>query len=271
MKFILGIAAGKGGVGKSSLTANLALFLHKMGIRIGVIDADIYGPSMRRMLPDGALPYDYEGHPGKLLPAQCSGIKLISVAHFLKENAASILRAPLANGMIKNFIHNIEWGEVDCLLIDFPPGTGDVQITLMQEARLSGAIVITTPQDVALQDVSKAIFLFHRMQVPVLGVVENMSYFQDPFSDRRHYPFGRGGGKRLALEEGLPFLGEIPIDEAVSRCCDAGASLFEQADPAPSVPVFEEIAKEVWQQLLAFEKLEGKCLKNFKLHWKNGC
>jgi ATP-binding protein involved in chromosome partitioning len=271
VKFILGVAAGKGGVGKSSLTVNLALCLHRMGRRVGIMDADIYGPSIRKMLPEDSLPYDSEGHPGKLIPAQRHGIQLMSMSYFLKEEEAAIVRAPIANGIIKKFFHLVEWGDLDCLLIDFPPGTGDIQLTLMQEGSLSGGVVITTPQEVALQDVSKAISLFHRMQVPVLGVVENMSYFQDPLSDRRYYPFGKGGGKRLCLKEGIPFLGEIPIDGEISRCCDEGVSLFEiEGRAAQSASAFDSIAKEVWEQLVSFEKLEGSYQKNFKLLWQNG-
>lgn len=268
MKFVLGIAAGKGGVGKSSLTVNLALCLQKMGYRLGIMDADIYGPSIRRMLPEDRLPENSEEVPHKIIPAEKNGIKLISMAYFLKkEEDALIVRAPIANGMIKQFFHSVQWGELDCLLIDFPPGTGDIQLTLMQEGHLSGGLVITTPQEVALQDVSKAIQLFHHMHVPVLGLVENMSYFQDPLSGQKYYPFGKEGGKRLCDREGIPFLGSVPIDEDISRCCDEGLSLFDVADGKTSVRIFESIAKDVWEQLESFEKLDGSYLKKINLTW----
>ncbi len=269
MKFTLGVAAGKGGVGKSSLTVNLALCLHKMGLSVGIMDADIYGPSIRKMLPEDTPPGRGETSSGKMIPAEYRGIKLISVSYFFKDQEAVIVRAPIANGIIKQFFHSVEWGALDCLLIDFPPGTGDIQLTLMQEGSLSGGIVISTPQEVALQDVSKAISLFHHMHVPVLGLVENMSYFQDPLSDRRYHPFGKGGGKRLCHKEGIPFLGEIPIDEEISRCCDEGISLLEMGDGNESVKAFEAIAKEIWGQLVSYEKLEGNCLKKFKLQWND--
>jgi ATP-binding protein involved in chromosome partitioning len=268
MKFIVGVAAGKGGVGKSSLTVNLALYLQKMGYSVGIMDADVYGPSIRKMLPEDALPHPCEDNPNKIVPAQKNGIKLISISYFLsREDQAVIVRAPIVNSVIKKFFHSVEWGELDCLLIDFPPGTGDIQLTLMQEGSLSGGLVVTTPQEVALQDVSKAIALFHQMQVPVLGLIENMSYFQDPLSAQRYYPFGKGGGNRLCQREGIPFLGAIPIDEEISRCCDEGLSLFEVAPDKDSAIALAAIASNVWDQLMSFEKLEGSFLKNIKLIW----
>jgi ATP-binding protein involved in chromosome partitioning len=267
VKFVLGIAAGKGGVGKSSLTVNLAWCLKKMGRSVGIMDADVYGPSIRKMLSEDILPFNREG---KIFPAEKKGIKSISMAYFLKEEEqAVIVRAPIANGIIKQFFHSVEWGDLDCLLIDFPPGTGDIQLTLMQEGSLSGGIVVTTPQEVALQDVSKAIALFHQMQVPVLGLVENMSYFQDPLSERRYYPLGKGGGPRLCHKEGIPFLGEIPLDENISRCCDEGISLLDGPQENKSIQAFEAIAKDIWEQLVSFEKLEGNYLKKIHLLWKD--
>lgn len=265
MKFILGIAAGKGGVGKSSLTVNLALSLQAMGKRIGILDADLYGPSIRKMLPEELPPRISESQ--KILPAEKGGIKLITVSYFQEQEGAMIVRAPIANGLIKQFFHGVEWGVLDLLLIDFPPGTGDIQLTLMQEAPFSGGVVITTPQEVALQDVSKAMALFHQMHVPVLGVVENMSYFDEPISNKRYYPFGKRGGYRLSEQEGVPFLGEIPIDAEISRCADAGLSLFETPQGKNAAACYRAVAEKIWQQLVAFESLEGKCLKNFELKW----
>jgi ATP-binding protein involved in chromosome partitioning len=266
MKFILGIAAGKGGVGKSCLTVNVALCLQRMGKSVGIIDADIYGPSVRKMLPEDVPLRHSESSPNRLVPAERDGIQFISASFFLKDEEAAIVRAPIANGLVKQFFHSVDWGELDCLLVDFPPGTGDIPLTLMQEMSFSGGVVITTPQEVALQDVSKAISLFHRMRVPVLGLVENMSYFQDPLSPQRYYPFGNGGGRRLCLKEGIPFLGEIPIEGEISRCCDAGVSLWE-SEAKMSISAFESIAQKIWEQLLAFERMEGNYLKNFKLLW----
>jgi ATP-binding protein involved in chromosome partitioning len=266
MKFILGIAAGKGGVGKSSLTVNLALSLQKMGKRVGILDADLYGPSIRRMLPED-LPTRIREEDRKILPAEKNGIKLITVSYFQDSEKAVIVRAPIANGLIKQFFHSVDWGDLDLLLVDFPPGTGDIQLTLLQEASFSGGLVITTPQEVALQDVSKAIALFHQMHVPVLGCVENMSYFEEPVSKQRHFPFGRQGGWRLCQQEGIPFLGEIPIEGEISRCADEGISLLEAPQGQAAALRYQEIAEKIWEQLTAWESLEGKCLKKFELLW----
>lgn len=264
MKFILGIAAGKGGVGKSSLTVNLALCLQKMGKRVGILDADLYGPSIRKMLPED-LPTRVREEDQKILPAERNGIKLITVSYFQDSERAVIVRAPIANGLIKQFFHDVDWGDLDLLLVDFPPGTGDIQLTLLQEASFSGGLVITTPQEVALQDVSKAIALFDQMHVPVLGCVENMSYFEEPVSKQRYFPFGQQGGWRLSQQEGIPFLGEIPIDAEISRCADAGISLLEEVQGQAAAQCYREIAQKVWEQLTAWESLEGKCLKKFEL------
>jgi len=266
MKFILGVAAGKGGVGKSTLTVNLALCLQAMGKSVGILDADLYGPSIRKMLPEEVTPRIDENK--KILPAEKNGIKLITVSYFQEEEGAMIVRAPIANGLIKQFFHGVDWGQLDLLLVDFPPGTGDIQLTLMQEAPFSAGVVITTPQEVALQDVSKAIALFHQMHVPVLGVVENMSYFDEPLSKKRYYPFGKQGGYRLSMQEGIPFLGEIPIDAEISYCSDAGLSLLESPQGKNAAACYRSIAKKIVEQLEAFEGLEGKCLKNFELKWR---
>ena len=266
MKFILGIAAGKGGVGKSSLTVNLALCLDSMGWSVGIMDADVYGPSIAKMLPED-LPARNSQESQKIIPAEKKGIKLISISHFLNPQAAMIVRAPIANAIIKQFFHAVDWGDLDCLLIDFPPGTGDIQLTLMQEAVLSGALLITSPQEVCLQDVSKAIAQFHKMQVPILGLVENMSYFQDPLSERRYYPFGKAGGLRLCIQEGIPLLGEIPFDEQISQCGDEGTSILNVAKEMPSVKIFKSIAHQVKEQLTYCKQLEGEYLEKIHLIW----
>ena len=264
VRFIIGIAAGKGGVGKSSLTINLAQALNRMGLRIGVLDADVYGPSVQKMLPEDKLPVQCSDG---MLPAEKGGIKIMTVSYFYHEEQAIVVRAPIANSIIKQFLHSVEWGELDCLLIDFPPGTGDIQLTLMQEGALSGAVVITTPQEVALLDVSKAVQMFHQMQIPIIGLIENMSYFQDPMSERRFYPLGQDGGRRLCQREGLPFLGQIPIDAEISRCGDEGVSLFDSSQGAGVAKIVENLAKQVLEQLEAFERLEGNYLKNISLQW----
>lgn len=264
---VIGVAAGKGGVGKSSVTVNLAHAMKLQGLKVGILDADIYGPSMRRMLPEDRLP----SQKGNVIePALCNGIKMISMAYFRKENEATAVRAPIANGLISHFIKNILWGELDVLLIDFPPGTGDIQLTLSQQARLTGAIMVTTPQEVALIDVRKAISLFDQVKIPLIGIVENMSYFQQSDCEERIYPFGKGGGERLALQAGALFLGHIPLDPLICTGGDAGKSLFdldlEQRKPATKA--FIKVASEVIEQINFFKIESQQGIGEFKLLWK---
>ena len=202
---IIAVAAGKGGVGKSSITVHLALALARAGHSVGVLDADLYGPSLRCMLPEDRLP----GQKGpSLIPARSQGISVLSMAHFRRDNEATAVRAPIANKVVQQFLTQVEWGSIDFLLIDFPPGTGDIQLTLAQGARISGALMVTTPQQVAVLDVRKAMSLFNDVQVPIIGVVENMSYYEEA-SGERVALFGEGGGALLAQEVGVPFLGKI--------------------------------------------------------------
>lgn len=281
VRHVIGVAAGKGGVGKSMLTVHLGLALQRLGWRVGLLDADIYGPSLRKMLPEDQMPRENSESPGKMFPAICKGIKLISLAYYMREGDCASVRAPIANSWVKQFIHSVEWGELDCLLIDFPPGTGDIQLTLMQEAKLSGAVVVTTPQQVALLDVVKAVSMFGQMQVPLLGLVENMSYFIDSATGNRSTPFGRGGGGAFARENGIYFLGEIPIDSAISHCCDAGTSLWDYPPGLTVAGEFEEITRLLVEQLKAFEILEGgaECKgfaiskndgERFTIEWRDG-
>src|ERR1700733_7400327 len=194
-KKAIAIAAGKGGVGKSTVTVNLALALKQKGYRVGVLDADVYGPSLRRMLPEDKLPQQIGE---RFIPAQSMGIQVISLAYFRRENEAAAVRAPIANAIVTQFIEQVEWEELDYLLVDFPPGTGDIQLTLGQKASLSGAILVTTPQEVALLDVRKAMHLFHQLHIPILGVLENMSYYYNSAIGEKVYLFGKDGGRRLA-------------------------------------------------------------------------
>jgi len=264
-KHVIAIAAGKGGVGKSSVTVNLARALSRLGLTVGVMDTDIYGPSIRKMLPEDQLP---QQKGNILIPAVSDGIKMISMAYFRKEHEAAAIRAPIANGIITQFIKSVEWGPLDFLLIDFPPGTGDVQLTLSQQANLSGAIMVTTPQEVAVMDVRKAMNLFEQVKVPFLGIIENMSYFQAPNSQERHYLFGKGGGERLARDYGVPFLGSIPIDPKICQCGDSGQSLFADGDMSPGAADFLKVANNVVSHAAAMKKASQDVLKEFELVWK---
>lgn len=242
VKHVIGILGGKGGVGKSTVTVNLALALKALGRRVGILDADIYGPSTRHLLGGGELPTEREG---QIYPAKARGIELISVAFFRKGEEASIVRAPIANQIIRQFLEKIQWGALDDLLLDFPPGTGDIQITLMQRAGIDGCVAVTTPQELALLDVRKSIQMCHQMGVPILGVIENMSYFLH--QNERYALFGEGGGKLLADESQVPLLGQIPIDPKLSEVGDEGGSLFETE--GISRLSFEELATRLISRL----------------------
>lgn len=265
---ILAIAAGKGGVGKSTVTVNLALALKQLGFRIGILDSDIYGPSLRKMLPEEKLP-SQQGD--RITPALCYGMKMISMAYFRKANEAAVIRAPVANSLVTQFIRNVEWGELDYLLIDFPPGTGDVQLTLSQQADISGAILVTTPQEVALLDVRKALHMFVQVNIPILGIVENMSYYQPAPHEPPIYLFGKEGGKRLAAEAGVPFLGAIPVDPLISQSGDEGSGLPKNS---PAAKAFLELAERVIQEepsiLPLIEKLWQKSPETFSIKWSDG-
>lgn len=267
IRHIVAIAAGKGGVGKSTCSLNLALFFQKKGFRVGLLDADLYGPSLRKMLPEQTSPIQHPEHQERIIPAESKGIKLISMAYFLSDDNPTSVRAPIANGIIKQFIHCVEWGELDFLFIDFPPGTGDIQLTLVQEIAFSGVVLVTTPQEIALLDVAKATTMFQKMQVPVIGVLENMSYYLTG-DGCKVYPFGQGGGERFALQNGYVFLGHVPIDASVSACCDQGKSLFEERMGEVAAVHFAKIAVQIEEQLAAFEKLSDGYLKNFEVTWK---
>jgi ATP-binding protein involved in chromosome partitioning len=277
IKHMIGVAAGKGGVGKSTVTVNLALALQKLGYSVGILDADIYGPSLRKMLKGENLPTQ----TGEIIaPAIVSGIKMISMAYFRKAEEAAAVRAPIANAIITQFLKQVSWGSLDYLLIDFPPGTGDVQLTLCQQANLRGAIMVTTPQEVAVLDVRKAIHLFSQVQVPIIGVVENMSYYQPHPSEEKKYLFGKGGGERLARETGVPFLGMIPIDSDISQSGDQGVSLFNlkathDAEASPAVQAFYTLARELVSQVELvktdlIQKVFQKDLHSFTVVWSDG-
>lgn len=267
IKNIIGIAAGKGGVGKSSVTANLARTLKWLGYSVGIMDMDIYGPSIRKMLPEDRMP----AQKGSIIiPAACEGILMISMAYFRKENEASVVRAPIANGIVHQFLKNVEWGNLDYLLIDFPPGTGDVQLTLSQHASLSGAVIVTTPQEVAILDVRKAMNMFNQVKVPIIGIVENMSYYIHPATNETVYIFGKGGGERLAQETGVPLLGCIPLDPQLCAIGDSGQSFFKQdSEKNPLAKAFIHLGEKVISNLNTLKNQSENCVQSFSLEWKD--
>jgi ATP-binding protein involved in chromosome partitioning len=231
IRHVIAVASGKGGVGKSTVSVNLALALAEAQQSVGLLDADVYGPNVPQMMGvTGSLEKDPSG---RIQPIIQHGIRLVSVGFVAGPSDAVIYRGPLVGKMVKGFLGNVAWGELDYLVVDLPPGTGDAALTLVQSTELTGAVIVTTPQQVALSDVRKSITMFQRLRVPVLGIVENMSfYINDGSGDRtdRTYIFGQGGGRALSDELGLPFLGEIPLSPAVCAGGDAGVPIF--LDPA---------------------------------------
>jgi ATP-binding protein involved in chromosome partitioning len=232
---VLAVAAGKGGVGKSTVAVNLALALKKLGQKVGILDGDLYGPSVRKMLPEDRLPGRTDD---KLTPALCWGVSVMSMAFLRGEGEAAIVRAPIANRVIDQFLQQVEWGDLDTLLIDFPPGTGDIPLTLGQKAGIDGVVLVTTPQEIALMDVRKAVRLFEQLKLPITGVVENMS----------GSVFGSGGGASLAKELGVPLLGEVPLDPELCQAADQGRSLLYDAPESPAAQAFMDIARSLLPQ-----------------------
>lgn len=244
---IIGVASGKGGVGKSTLAVQLALALKRENLKIGILDADLYGPSLRQLLPEEIAPQE---RGGKIFPALASGLEVISMAHFKQAEGGAILRAPMANQWIAHFINNVVWGALDFLVIDFPPGTADIPLTLAQKASLAGAVIITTPQEIALIDVQKMIKMFRKLSVPIIGVIENMSYYLPLENSGKIFPFGEGGGRRLAEEEKIPFLGEVPLEPELCRQSDRG-------EPEKLSDHLLQIFSSFAKQILGHSKTEG--------------
>jgi len=251
VKNTIAVASGKGGVGKSTVAVNLAVALAKDGASVGLIDADIYGPSIPLMLGVKEQPKMIGEDPNnvKLLPLERYGVKLMSIGFLIDDNTPVIWRGPMASGAIKQFMSDVLWGELDYLIFDLPPGTGDIQLTLVQTIPLTGAVVVTTPQDVALIDARKAIKMFERVNVTILGLVENMSYFIAPDTGKRYDIFGNGGGKKAAEEMGIPFLGEIPINPLIREGGDTGKPIVIADPDCEETKKIMEIARNMAAQI----------------------
>ena len=243
----IAVASGKGGVGKSTAAVNLALALRETGARVGMMDADVYGPSLQLLLGVHARPRTEEW---RILPNEAYGMKVMSMGFFVNESSPVIWRGPMVHGLISQFLRDVEWGELDYLVIDLPPGTGDAALTLTQQAPLSGAVIVTTANDLSLIDARKGLKMFEKVSVPVLGIIENMSYFTPPdLPDRRYYLFGQGGGRRTAEELGVDFLGEVPIDPRVVEGGDAGKPIVVYAPDSDAARAFRELAGTVARKL----------------------
>ena len=250
VKNTIAVASGKGGVGKSTVAVNLAVALAKDGANVGLIDADIYGPSIPLMLGVKDKPQVYQ-KDGKVImqPLENYGIKMISIGFLVDDEAPVIWRGPMASGAVKQFMSDVNWDELDYLVFDMPPGTGDIQLTLVQTIPLTGAVIVTTPQEVSLVDARKALKMFNRVNVPVAGVVENMSYFIAPDTGKKYDIFGLGGGEKLSKDLQVPFLGEIPIDPRIRIGGDKGIPIvFDLADTEYS-EIITGISRKLAEQI----------------------
>ncbi len=242
-RHVIAVASGKGGVGKSTVSANLAVALAKLGYSVGLVDLDIYGPSMALMFGTKERPGANEND--EFLPVTAHGVKLLSMGLMIDEDSPVAVRGPLATRYVQQFLRNVDWGGVDFLILDLPPGTGDIQLTIVQTAELDGVVVVTTPQEVALIDARKAIGLFNRVNTPILGVIENMSYFQCPSDGKIYHIFGEGGGEREAAKLGVPLLGKIPLDIATRTGGDEGRPVAtEDPEQNPVAAAFLSVAEQ---------------------------
>lgn len=255
---IIAVASGKGGVGKSTVTANLAVTLAKMGFKVGLLDADIYGPSMPIMFDvteDKPLATNVNGK-SKMLPIENFGVKLLSIGFFTQPNQAVIWRGPMASKALNQMIFDAHWEELDFMLVDLPPGTGDIHLSIMQSLPVTGAVVVSTPQEVALADARKGVAMFQQeaINVPVLGIVENMAYFTpEELPDNKYYIFGKAGARNLADDLKVPFLGEIPLVQSIREAGDVGRPAALQT-ATPVEKAFEELTKNVVQEVVARNK-----------------
>lgn len=247
IKHVIAVASGKGGVGKSTVAANLAVALEKSKARVGLCDCDIYGPSIALMFGSRARPLATEEN--RIVPIEQYGLKLMSMGFLLDDTSPAILRGPMVTRYTQQFLRQVEWGELDYLVLDLPPGTGDIQLTIVQTVALAGAIIVTTPQEVALIDARKAATMFEKVNVPVLGLIENMSYFVCPGDNKRYDIFGSGGGEREAKRLRVPLLGQIPIDIATREAGDRGMPIVGEDRQSNVTEAFTKIAKQLRETL----------------------
>ena len=247
VKTIVAVASGKGGVGKSTVAVNLALAFCANGLRVGLLDADIYGPSMPRMMGIAGKPTSRDGRA--LEPMRNHGIKCMSMGFLVPEETPMIWRGPMVMSAIQQMLRDVEWGELDILVVDLPPGTGDAQLTMAQQVPLSGAVIVSTPQDIALLDARKGLNMFRKVDVPVLGIVENMSYFLCPHCGERSEIFSHGGARREAEKLGTDFLGEVPLDIAIRETSDGGNPIVVSSPESAHAKLFRAMAERVWGKL----------------------
>jgi ATP-binding protein involved in chromosome partitioning len=243
---VIAVGSGKGGVGKSTISANLAVALARTGARVGLLDGDIYGPNLPRMLGARRQPSQRDN---KILPVEAHGVHFMSMGLLVEQGEAVVWRGPMLHGAVKSFLHDVDWGELDYLLVDLPPGTGDVQLSLIQQTFVAGAVIVTTPSTVAIEDAVKAVSMFGKLQVPVLGVIENMSYFVCPNCSARHQIFNSGSPEERALAMGLPFLGAIPLHASVREGGDGGVPVVLGHPDSEHAKAFRQIAGVLAQRV----------------------
>jgi ATP-binding protein involved in chromosome partitioning len=266
VKHLIAVGSGKGGVGKSTVALNLALALAQEGQKVGIVDADVHGPSLQQMT---RVPKPTMTDDDLLVPSEYEGVKVMSIGMFAAPGQAQLMRGPMVTQVIRQFLTQVLWGELDYLIIDLPPGTGDIQLTLAQMVPLSGAVLVTTPQEVSLIDVRKAVHMFKTLNVPILGVVENMSYFICDGCDKKHYIFRRGGGKKLADEADIPLLAELPLDPRVADSGDDGVA-FVVSNPSSLVgKAYLDMAKQVQKQQANLLRDSDGAMGYFLLEWKS--
>ncbi len=265
VKNVLAVASGKGGVGKSTASTNIALALKSTGARVGLLDADIYGPSIPTMLGIQGAPKKTDDN--KLIPMESFGLRVMSMGFLVSDDSPVVWRGPMVHGILQQFLGQVLWGDLDYLIVDMPPGTGDAQLTLTQSAPLAGAVIITTPQDVSLIDARRGLRMFEKVNVPVLGLIENMSFFVCHKCDERHDIFRHGGGKKVSEELGIPFLGEIPIEPNIVLGGDEGVPIVEKDPGSAAAKAYIAIAENVAARLSigAMDLIDPADLK---LQWK---
>jgi ATP-binding protein involved in chromosome partitioning len=243
VRHVIAVASGKGGVGKSTVASNLAVALRQTGANVGLCDCDMYGPSIALMFGSRERPMATEDE--RIIPIEAAGLKLMSMGFLLEDTSPAVLRGPMVTRYTQQFLRQVEWGELDFLVLDLPPGTGDIQLTIVQTVALAGAVIVTTPQEVALIDARKAATMFGKVNVNILGIIENMSYFLCPSDGKRYDIFGTGGGVREAKRLGVPFLGEVPIDIPTREAGDRGLPITAHDPQNPVSKAFLAIAKQL--------------------------
>ena len=249
IKHLVAVASGKGGVGKSTTAINIALGLHALGLKVAVLDADIYGPSMPKLFGLTGKPQSSDAEGKKMKPMTRYGVELMSIGFLVAEDTPMIWRGPMVMSALTQLLRETEWGETDVMIIDMPPGTGDAQLTLAQQTPLSGAVIVSTPQDLALIDARKGLNMFRKVNVPVIGIVENMSYFICTKCGERHEIFGHGGARDEAEKLGVPFLGEVPLDKEVRLRSDNGEPVVATLPDSAHAAIYRYIARQVWASL----------------------